>query len=399
MKLFYLTLLLFISVLATAQQCELIERNQIGQTLTVVSEQALALAADVQPLTGRLPRTTDKTGQLVTSDERWWTSGFFPGTLWYLYEHSGNEKLRQSALKMTERVRSQQYTTDNHDVGFMIFCSFGNALRVTGNKSYESVILNAARSLSTRYNPVTGTIKSWNNRRWQYPVIIDNMMNLELLTQATRISGDSSYYKIAVSHADTTMKYHYRPDGSSYHVINYDTIRGGFLERVTHQGFSNESSWARGQAWGLYGYVMMYRETAKKEYLNHALKIADFIAGHPNLPEDKIPYWDFDAPDIPNALRDASAGAIIASALIELSSFTNKDKTAKYLQLGEQIVKTLSEPHYLATKGENGNFILRHSVGFMAKNSEVDAPLTYADYYFVEALMRLLNYQSTTKLN
>jgi uncharacterized protein YyaL (SSP411 family) len=248
--------------------------------------------------------------------------------------------------------------------------------------------VNAAKSLSTRFSTVTGTIKSWDKQKWKYPVIIDNMMNLELLTQATKLTGDSSFYKIALSHADTTMKYHFRPDGSSYHVVNYNTSNGGFEERVTHQGYADESSWARGQGWGLYGYTMMYRETGKKEYLEHAIKIANFIASHPNLPKDKIPYWDFDAPNIPNELRDASAGAVIASALVELSTFTDRKLSKKYRTLAEQMIRTLASSAYLAEPGQNGNFILKHSVGFMAKNSEVDVPLTYADYYFVEALLR-----------
>jgi unsaturated chondroitin disaccharide hydrolase len=362
---------------------------EINQILDNASVQAICLYNDVKSLQGKLPRSVDKQGKLVTSTDKWWTSGFFPGTLWYLYEYSGKEEIKQAALEMTERVRNQQFTTDNHDVGFMIYCSYGNALRLTGNNELKDVIINAAKSLSSRYNPITGTIKSWDNRQWQYPVIIDNMMNLELLTQATKISGDSSFYRIAVSHADTTMKYHFRPNGSSYHVVNYDTIRGGFLERVTFQGFSNESSWARGQAWGLYGFVMMYRETGKKVYLDHAVKIADYILNHPNMPDDKIPYWDFNAPDIPNALRDASAGAVIASALIELSTLTGNEDSVKYLESGACMLKSLSAPPYLAAIGDNGHFILKHSVGFFARNSEIDVPLTYADYYFLEALTRI----------
>jgi len=388
MKFYYLVLLLFFPVIATAQSSGSLDQNNLSQTLGIASEQALSLYRDVQPLKGRLPRTIDEKGKLVSSNDKWWTSGFFPGTLWYLYEFSGKEELQKAALEMTERVRNQQYTTDNHDVGFMIYCSFGNAYRLTGDTHLKKVIVNAAKSLSTRFNPITGTLKSWDNRRWQYPVIIDNMMNLELLTQATNISGDSSFYKIAVSHADTTMKYHFRPDGSSYHVVNYDTIHGGFIERVTFQGYADESSWARGQAWGLYGYVMMYRETRKQEYLHHAIKIADFLVNHPNLPKDGIPYWDFNAPNIPDALRDASAGAVIASALIELSTFTGDKHTTDYLAAAEKMLRTLSSSSYLASNGENGHFILKHSVGFMAKNSEVDVPLTYADYYFVEALLR-----------
>jgi len=360
----------------------------INESLEFSVQQSKGLFEKMVEIPERLPRTVNKEGGLVTAKDNWWTSGFFPGTLWYLYEYSTTDDLKQAAQAMTRRVEKQQYTTDNHDVGFMIYCSYGNGFRLSKEKSYEQVIINAAKSLSTRFNPVTGTIKSWDSKKWQQAVIIDNMMNLELLTRATKLSGDSSFYKIAVSHADTTLKYHFRPDGSSYHLVNYDTIKGGYVERVTVQGFADESSWARGQSWGLYGYTMMYRETGKQEYLNHAIKIANFIANHPNLPKDKIPYWDFNAPNIPNELRDASAGAVIASALVELSTFTDKKLSKKYRTLAEQMIRSLASAEYRAELGQNGNFILKHSVGFMAKDSEVDAPLTYADYYFVEALMR-----------
>lgn len=360
----------------------------IDETMRFSVKQIMQLYDKMIEIPDRFPRTVNKKGELVTAKDNWWTSGFFPGTLWYLYEYSKNKEVMQAAMEMTERVRNQQYTTDNHDVGFMIFCSFGNAYRLTGNKELKNVIITAAKSLSTRFSQVTGTIKSWDNQEWKYPVIIDNMMNLELLTQATKITGDSSFYKIAVSHADTTLKYHFRADGSSYHVVNYNTIKGGFEKKFTHQGYADESAWARGQAWGLYGYTMMYRETKKSGYLQQAIKIANFISNHPNLPKDKIPYWDFNAPNIPNELRDASAGAIIASALVELSTFTDKKHSKKYRTLAEQMIRSLASPAYRADSGANGNFILMHSVGFMAKNSEVDAPLTYADYYFIEAMMR-----------
>ncbi|MDO9633720.1 MAG: glycoside hydrolase family 88 protein [Paludibacter sp.] len=361
----------------------------IDETMALSTHQLMGLYKQMAEIPDRLPRTINANGKLVTSNAAWWTSGFFPGSLWYLYEYTGNEDIRKAALTMTERIRKQQFAANDHDIGFIIFCSFGNALRLTGNEEFESVVINGAKSLSTRFRDNIGVIKSWNNKKWQYPVIIDNMMNLEILTQATKISGDSSFCKIAISHADKTMKYHFRDDASSYHVVSYDTINGGAVERVTHQGANDESAWARGQAWGLYGYVMMYRETGKKAYLDHAISIADYIAGHKNLPEDKIPYWDFNAPDLPNSLRDASAGAIMASAFVELSTFTDKKLSKKYYSLGKQMVRSLASPAYLANKGENGHFVLKHSVGHMGRNSEVDVPLTYADYYFLEAMIRI----------
>ncbi len=397
MKKSKLIILLFISL--TLSSCFTKQKSTqsiVDKSLKFSTEQSMILYRSIEKMPDKLPKTMNKNGDLVTSNDKWWTSGFYPGTLWYLYHYSKDENVKTAAREMTQRVEEQQYTTDNHDVGFMINCSFGNAYRFASLPTDKAVLINAARSLSTRFNPKIGCIKSWDKREWEYPVIIDNMMNLELLCEATKLTGDSSFYKIAVSHADTTLKYHYRTDGSAYHVINYDTINGGAKAKFNHQGAFDESTWARGQGWGLYGYTMMYRETGKKEYLNHAIKIANLIINHPNLPEDKIPYWDFNAPNIPNELKDASAGAIMASALIELSTFVPKDLSAKYLSIAEQQIRSLSSDKYLAKKGKNAGFILKHSVGFMAKDSEVDAPLTYADYYYVEAMLRYKNLLNAT---
>jgi uncharacterized protein YyaL (SSP411 family) len=218
------------------------------------------------------------------------------------------------------------------------------------------------------------------------------MMNLKLLFWATQASGDSSFYKIAVSHANTTMKNHFRADNSSYHVLNYNATTGAVQQKKTAQGYADESAWARGQAWGLYGYTETYRETKDATYLEQANKIAGFILNHPSFPADKIAYWDFNAPDIPNALRDASAAAIMASALLELSSYVNKKLAKKYFAAAEIILKNLSAGKYKAAAGTNGGFILQHGVGHMPNKTEIDVPLTYGDYYFVEAMMRYKNY-------
>ena len=336
-----------------------------------------------------LPRTIDTTGALVTAKSNWWTSGFFPGSLWYLYEYSKDVKFRNAAGEMTARIEKEKDNTGTHDLGFMLYCSFGNGLRLTSNESYREVLLTGAKSLITRYHPNIGCIQSWNSRRgWQCPVIIDNMMNLEFLMWAFKITGDSTYYKICTSHSDTTMKNHYRLDFSSYHVVSYDTITGRVETKQTAQGYADESSWSRGQSWGLYGYVVMYRETGLQRYLDQAVNIAEFLINHPNMPEDKIPYWDYNAPEIPDAKRDASAGAIMASALIELSGMVSEPAASRYLGVAETQLRALASPAYRAKKGENGNFILMHSVGSLPAKSEVDVPLSYADYYFIEALLR-----------
>lgn len=367
---------------------EVVER---GLNHSARQVETLVKALEAEP--DSLPRSFDKDGRLIKSDAHWWCSGFFPGTLWYLYEGTGRQQLKHDAERYTARVESQQYTTDNHDIGFILYCSFGNGYRLTGNEAYARVLLQGAESLSTRFNPRVGLIRSWdhNTEKWQYPVIIDNMMNLELLEWASKHSDSIKYADIARSHARVTMKHHFREDHSSYHVVSYDPLTGEPEKKNTHQGLSDASAWSRGQAWGLYGYTMMYRETGDKAFLEQARDIARFILNHPRLPADKIPYWDFDSPDIPNTPRDASAGAIMASAFIELSLLTREsdpDFSGKCLATAETQLRTLSSEEYLAATGSNGGFILKHSVGNFPAGREVDVPLTYADYYYVEALVR-----------
>jgi unsaturated chondroitin disaccharide hydrolase len=337
----------------------------------------------------RFPKTYHpSTARFETSNSEWWCSGFYPGTLLYLYEKTKDRVLYNEALRILKPLEKEQFNKTTHDLGFMMFCSFGNANRLAPRPEYKEILLNSARSLSTRYNPKVKAIKSWDSKPSDFLVIIDNMMNLELLFWATRISGDSSFYNIAVTHANTTISNHYRPDYSSWHVINYHPETGAVQEKRTAQGYSNESAWARGQAWGLYGFTVMYRETKDRKYLDHAKRIADFLLNHPNLPADKIPYWDFNAPNIPNALRDASAGAIMAAALLELSGYVDKSAGKKYFTDAETMITTLSSDKYKSPEGTNGGFILQHSVGHLPQKSEVDVPLTYADYYFAEAMKR-----------
>ena len=362
----------------------------IEKGLSVSVEQSKLMAKSIWEQKNLLPRTLDKEGKLITSDSKWWTSGFFPGVLWYLYEATGDTLLKEYACDYTSRVEKEKYNKGNHDVGFMLYCSFGNGYRLTGNEKYKQVLLKGAESLSTRYKDHIGVIRSWDFNRavWQYPVIIDNMMNLELLEWASKNSDNSRFAAIARSHADVTLKNHFRADYSCWHVVSYDTITGQPEKKHTRQGYSHESSWSRGEAWALYGYVMMYRETQQKHYLAHAKKVANYILTHPRMPEDGIPYWDYDAPDIPDTYRDASAGAIMASAFIELSTMIQGELSRKCLMMAETQLKTLTSPEYLAEPGTNGNFILKHSVGSLMEHSEVDVPLTYADYYYVEALLR-----------
>jgi hypothetical protein len=366
----------------------------VNRQLDRSADQSLLMAQSLIDQPKSLPKTTDAEGKLKTTSSADWVSGFFPGVLWYLYEYKYDTQLLNDAQNYTARVEQEKNNRRTHDLGFMLYCSFGNGYRLTGDTAYRNILLTGAESLASRYNPRIGLIRSWdwnNKDRWQYPVIIDNMMNLELLFWASKTSGNPKYREIAISHADKTIENHFRSDYSSYHVVSYDTLTGQPEMKVTHQGYADESAWARGQAWALYGFTMVYHETKDPKYLEQAKRIAKFILNHPNLPADKIPYWDFNAPDIPNAKRDASAGAIIASALIELSGYVDKSLAKTYLDVSEIQLRSLSSPEYFAEKGTNGNFILKHSVGHLPGNSEVDVPLTYADYYYIESLLRYKN--------
>jgi unsaturated chondroitin disaccharide hydrolase len=337
-----------------------------------------------------MPRTYNAAkDSLVTSDTKWWCSGFYPGTLWMIYANTKDAAIRTEAEKRLALLEPTKTYTGNHDLGFMMFCSFGTAYDITKNPAYKDVVFTAAHSLSTRYRPSIQAIQSWDSsKNFKCPVIIDNMMNLELMEWVTQQGGDAKYHQIAVTHSNTTMKNHFRPDFSSYHVLDYNLATGGVSRKVTHQGYADESAWARGQAWGLYGYTVMYRFTKDPAYLTLAQKIAGYLLNHPNLPADKVPYWDFNAPDIPNARRDASAGSVMASALLELAQYTKGKEKDNYVATASTILQSLSSPAYRAKPGSNGGFLLLHSVGSLPHNSEVDMPLTYADYYFIEALAR-----------
>lgn len=332
------------------------------------------------------PRTIEY-GKLKLVASKDWTSGFFPGELWYLYELTKNDKWKQEAIKFTASIEKEKLNGGTHDMGFKIYCSFGNAYRLTKSEHDKEVIIKAAKTLSTRFNPKVGAIRSWDHHAdvWKFPVIIDNMLNLELLFEVTKLTGDSSFYKIAVAHANTTMKNHFRPDYSTYHVVSYNPETGAVEKKNTHQGYSDASAWARGQGWALYGYTMCYRKTKDPKYLTQAQHIADFILNNKNMPADLVPYWDFDAPNIPNEPRDASAAAVISSALLELSTYTTSSN--EYLEKANQILIYLASK-YTFKPGEGKGFILDHSTGSKPQESEVDVPISYADYYYLEALTR-----------
>nr|WP_243348131.1 glycoside hydrolase family 88 protein [Parabacteroides sp. FAFU027] len=339
-----------------------------------------------------LPRNiadTAKNWKLV--DYKDWTSGFWPGILWYDYEFTKDEKVKEKAIKYTELLKPlSENPAYDHDLGFQVFCSYGNAYRLTKNEDYRKLIVRTADTLATLFNPRVGTILSWprmiKDKGWPHNTIMDNMINLELLFWASKHGGGQNLYDIAVKHAETTMKNHFRPDYTSYHVVLYDTITGKKIKGMTHQGYSDSSMWARGQAWAIYGFTMCYRETKKQEFLDFAQKVTEpYIS---RLPNDYIPYWDFNAPDIPKAAKDASAAAVVASALLELSGYVKEQQQAKrYKYFAMKMIVSLSSDKYLS--GNLKPSFLLHSTGHWPNKSEIDYSINYADYYYIEALTRL----------
>lgn len=361
----------------------------IRKDIAVASAQYSLLLEKIKGKPGQ-PRTVEQ-GEVKLVGPRDWTVGFFPGSLWYLAEATGDAKWRSAAMQYTAMTAPVKFDKTQHDLGFMLYCGYGNGLRLGADPvAYRDALLAGATTLVTRFDPKIGSILSWDwkGRDWTFPVIVDNMMNLELLMWAARSANEPYYRDVAIAHADTTLKNHFRPDGSSYHLVDYDPADGKVRSKVTVQGNADASAWARGQAWGLYGYVMMYRETSKPEYLQQAHKIAAFLMNHPRLPADKVPYWDLDDPAIPNVPRDSSSAAIISSALIELSTLSERTQGAKYLAFAEQQLRSLSSKEYLAAPGENGGFLLKHATGHKPAGKEIDVPINYGDYYFLEALLR-----------
>ncbi len=371
---------------ASAAVPVLVAKEETNSTIATLSKRAVKDLASIPFDSLRIPRTIEANGSLKGTPSKSWTSGFYPGLLWQLYGASKEEALKKAAMQWSAVVEKEKWDDGTHDLGFKIYCPFGNAYKITQDEKYMSVFITAAQTLSTRFNPKVGAIRSWDHHEhlWKFPVIIDNMMNLEMLFEATKLTGDSTFYHIADQHAKTTLKNHFRADNSSYHVIDYDPLTGEVVKKNTHQGFDHESAWSRGQAWGLYGYTVAYRYTKNPKYLAQAKKIANYIFSHPNLPADLVPYWDYNAPQIPQEPRDVSAASIATSGLLELSRHDPKN-AKQYLAWADQTLESLQSAKYQTNMPP---FFLKHSVGSIPGEFEVDAPIIYADYYYVEALLR-----------
>lgn len=356
-----------------AAQMELMDKN-------------LDSAAVSNPGVAIYPRSINKEGALWTSNYKWWCSGFYPGSMWYVYEYTGDEKIKELALKYQAGLEPLRFRKDDHDIGFQLMCSYGNCLRLTEDQTCVPVLIDGANSLASRFDPEVGCTRSWSFGKWSFPVIVDNMMNMELLLKAAELGGSDSLKNVALAHARTTMKNHFRDDKSCFHLVDYNPETGEVAGKQTVQGLADDSAWARGQAWGLYGFTMVYRFCKEQDILDHAIAIAEYLL--PRLPEDGVPFWDYDSAEIPNDVRDASAAAIMASGLIELSQYVDAEKAESYLATAEKMLRTLASEEYLCAEGEDYGFLLKHSTGNKNTDSEVDVPLTYADYYFLEALIR-----------
>ena len=380
-------LILSLTLLATACKLKSTVSNEYDKSATVLAPRFKALLdypIDSLSFPRSMTLATQKIQKVPSKD---WTSGFYAGNLWQIYTLTGDEKYKEKAKQWTAFIEKEKFNGKTHDMGFKVFCSFGKGLEVENNPHYKEVIIKSAQTLSTRFSAKVGAIRSWdfNKDIWDYPVIIDNMLNLELLFEASKLSGDNTYRNIAISHANKTLKNHFRADNSCYHVVSYDTITGQPKMKVTHQGYNDESSWARGQGWAIYGYTMCYRYTKDKAYLKQAEATANYFINNQNMPEDGIVYWDFKDPKIPNAPRDASAAALVASGLFELYDYT---KNEVYLTYANKVLASLSTQNYILDAAQKGPFVLDHSTGNWPKNDEIDEPIVYGDYYYLEALIR-----------
>ncbi len=358
------------------------------------AEQYRGLAKQVEGQERPFPKSW-KDGKLMTVKPQNWCSGFFPGSLWYLYEYTKADDLKAAAEKFTAFQEQVRHFAGNHDIGFMLMTSVGNAMRLAPKPEYKGILLDGAAALATRYDENLGLIRSWNNGKAKgklssdhFLVIVDNMVNLELLEWAAKNGGDKRFLAVAKSHADKTNLNHFRPDSSAYHIIDYNPKNGKIYSYRAGQGASADGTWARGQAWATYGFTMMYRETKDPAYLERAMRCADYVLSAPNMPADKVTYWDFKAPGIPNEERDTSAAAIFASAFLELSTYAPADRAQAYRSFAVRSLLALASPTYFAKVGENGGFLLMHGVANKPGGGSVDAALNYGDYYFLEALVR-----------
>lgn len=321
-----------------------------------------------------------------------WCSGFWPGILWMGYSATHDSLIRQQAEGFTSSLSSLiQQPVYDHDLGFLMISSFGKGYAQTQQTTYKHILLAAADSLATLFNPTVGTILSWPRHVKDYGghnTIMDNMINLELLFWAAENGGRSELRDIAIKHAETTMNNQFQDDGTCYHVAIYDTISGQFIKGITHQGYADSSMWSRGQSWAIYGYTMVYRFTKDKRFLDFAQKVSNiYLKRLKETSNDWVPLWDMNDPRGPQAPKDASAACVVASALLELCQYVEPTVATRYRQAAIAMLTDLSSKKY-QSRNKNVSFLM-HATGHHPAGNEIDASIIYADYYYLEALLRL----------
>lgn len=385
---FFLVLGLISPFCADAITPNILTKNEITKTFETIKKQVTG-SLKVIPR-NRFPIQTDTIGKWQTTTASGWTSGFYPGILWLLYEQSGNKDYATEARTRQSEISSQQFNTSTHDVGFIIYNSFGNAYRLVKNTNDKKIILQSAQTLAKRFNPKIGLIKSWDGTPNSYQVIIDNLMNLELLFWASKNGGDPKLMEIAKTHAKNTARDFVRRDGSTFHLVNYNPANAKILSRTTAQGYAPTSTWARGQAWAIYGFTIAYRETGDKYFLTTARKVADYYIN--NIPADFVPYWDFSVPNKTKEPRDSSAAAIAASGLLELAELeTSQVRSTNYQNTATNTLASLSSKNYLNQNTKQDGVLLHGT--YNKKMGNFDRSTIWGDYYFVEALLKYLNLQ------
>jgi len=336
-----------------------------------------------------------------------WTSGFYPGCLWLAYELSGRNEFKTWAKRWTAGLEKEAENTGTHDLGFMFGCSFGNGIKnVSPDEAvtYKETLVMAAITLDKRYSPKVGMLRCyWDEPPFSqdttlFPVVVDIMMNLELLFWGTEHGAPASLKEHAISHALNTYRDFVRPDGSSYHVVRYNKDSGTIFNKGQLQGQNENSTWTRGHAWFIYGMTVCYRYTKDETFLTKACLLADYFLKR--LTPDNVSAWDFDSKPEYKDTKDASATAIVSSALFELSTYV-KDPTRKekYLDKATAMLAALCSKKYLA-EGEKTNALLLHSTQYLTQpgNQNTDKPAIFADYYFLEAIKRYLIVQKPGRL-
>ncbi|MFD5796482.1 glucuronyl hydrolase [Streptomyces diastatochromogenes] len=365
----------------------------VVRTLRAAADYAIGKLRTVAPRVTGFPVGT-KSEKWVYSQSGDWVGGFWPGTLWMAWLHSGDDTFRTLALDSAKKLAPRQTDTTTHDLGFLFYPSWVTAWRLTGDDTWRAGAVRAADSLSRRYNPTGRFIRAWgalNDPNNAGRVIMDTMMNLDLLAFASEQTGDGKYLDIAAEHAKTAQRVFPRPDGSTPHVYDFDPATGAPIGPGTVQGYSPTSCWARGQAWGIYGFTTIHRRTGDQEFLTTARRLADYALGA--LTPDHVPVWDYRAPQQPYDVKDASAGAIMACGLLDLSTATGRPE---YREAALRLLTALAKT-CLTTNSARAEAVVARCTRNRPAEEGIEISLPYADYYLLEGILRVLRPQDVDR--